>query len=226
MTVPVVLEEFINRFKGWISGSGDLTELVGAFSSLSTYTIIAFVAIGLSLLIFGKKLFAVFYAVLWTVIGSHVGYLWGQGMETLYTIELMILIGVLLPLVAIKAREIFVFTMVLFGTGFFATYIAQSLGTFQSLTILDPPFVLAGCLLGWLAVRFMDYVMIVSTSLVGAFLLMLAVSYFFRDITDLLTMLLVFLATSLFGIFLQMDVYLKNKKSSKKKKNRSKGVKR
>lgn len=96
MTVPVVLEEFINRFKGWISGSGDLTELVGAFSSLSTYTIIAFVAIGLSLLIFGKKLFAVFYAVLWTVIGSHVGYLWGQGMETLYTIELMILIGVLL----------------------------------------------------------------------------------------------------------------------------------
>ena len=97
-------------------------------------------------------------------------------METLYTIELMILIGVLLPLVAIKAREIFVFTMVLFGTGFFATYIAQSLGTFQSLTILDPPFVLAGCLLGWLAVRFMDYVMIVSTSLIGAFLLMLAVS--------------------------------------------------
>jgi len=75
-------------------------------------------------------------------------------------------------------------------------------------------------------VRFMDYVMIVSTSLIGAFLLMLAVSYFFRDITDLLTMLLVFLATSLFGIFLQMDVYLKNKKSSKKKKNRSKGAKR
>ncbi len=225
MTVPVVLEEFINRFKGWISGSGDLTELVGAFSSLSTYTIIAFVAIGLSLLIFGKKLFAVFYAVLWTVIGSHVGYLWGQGMETLYTVELMILIGILLPLVAIKAREIFVFTMVLLGTGFFATYITQSLGAFQSLTILDPPFVLAGCLFGWLAVKFMDYVMIVSTSLVGAFLLMLAVSYFFRDITDLLTMLLVFLATSLFGIFLQMDIYLRNKKGHKKKKTVSKGAK-
>lgn len=223
ITVESAIEELADKFEGWISGVGTLEDFLRVFSEIPFIAIIALLIVGVALLIFGKKLFKIFYTFFWTVAGGYLGFLAGQTLEPLYTIELVIILGVLLPIVACKAREVFIFTMVLFGTGFFAVYVAGSLGTPENLSVLEPPFVLAGSVLGCLAVKYIDSLMIVSTSLLGALFITLSAGYYLGDLMDLIIMLLTFITLALFGVFFQIDIYLKSGKRRGKKKTKTKG---
>lgn len=220
MIVEIFVEDLVEKFEGWISGSNNLIDLLGSFSSMPAIVVFIIVLIGAVLLVSGRKLFLVFYSVFWALTGVYLGYIWGENLQAIYMIELMIIVGVILPLLASKARSIFVFVMVLFGTGFFLIYVLESLGAYQNLSVLEPPFLLAGALLGWLAVKFMNYIMIVSTSTIGALMLTLALNYYIGNRMDLLIMLLVFSVFALFGIFLQVDLYLRASKRKAKGRNK------
>ncbi|AKI97461.1 hypothetical protein [Kosmotoga pacifica] len=217
-----VFQEFADILEGLVSWlkSADIESLrsfIDSFESLSPGVMVVLALVGLLFAFLGRKIFIILYTAVWALAGYYIGFKWGDSMgSTLYGVELGLLIAVLLPMLAVKAKKIFLFIIAMIATMFLCVYLLSSLGIGSNLNILDPYFFAAGIIIALFIVRMESQLVIILTSLIGSFLLGLVVARYVpsTQLSGPVALILSLVVIFIISLFVQLKWYSKEKMES------------
>lgn len=203
--------DLFEKFSGWLNGEGidGFAGFVTAFNSLEWWIVIVFLVTGLAFTFIGRKIFWVFYSILWAAVGFYIGFQWGETLGGgVYSYELGILLSVLIPIAAFSARKVFAYVIGMVSTMFLALYLVSSLGLAESVSVYDLPFFVTGVIVGLAFLKAMEYLIISMTTLLGSFTLSMCLKYFAGDAIDLLVQLAIVIGFFIAGFFVQSKFYV------------------